>query len=66
MGPKGGHFVYHRCMQIKLFSSFIAKESANTFATLNFRGEFEFAVGLFAFFFKKKKTHLDDLSKQSL
>ena len=63
MGPKGWHFVYHRCMQIKfIFSSFIAKESANTFATLNFHGEFEFAVGLLFFFL----THLDDLSKQSL
>lgn len=50
MGPKGGHFDYHICMQIKLFSSFIAKESANTFATLNFHGEFEFAIGFFAFF----------------
>jgi len=39
------------------------KESANTFATLNFHGEFEFAVGLPFFFFL---THLDDLSKQSL
>jgi len=38
------------------------KESANTFATLNFHGEFEFAVGLLFFFL----THLDDLSKQSL
>lgn len=33
------------------FSSFIARELANAFATLNFHGEFEFAVGLFAFLY---------------
>ena len=48
----------------KVFSSLIAKKSADTFATLNFHGEFEFAVGSFAFFFFF--TRLDDLSKQSL
>ena len=47
----------------KVFSSLIAKKSADTFTTLNFHGEFEFGVGLCAFFFF---TRLDDLSKQSL